>query len=57
MQLLKREVEKRGGVSAVAEALDVSTQAVYHWLNGKREPSDKLLNYLGLRKIEKLVRA
>lgn len=55
--ILKREIKKRGGATAVAKALGVTPCAVFFWQSGKRKPSDNLLNYLGLKKIEKLVRA
>jgi len=56
-ETLRREIKRKGGVKAVAEAIGVSTAAVYMWMNEQRQPSDTLLNYLGLRKVEKLVRA
>lgn len=54
---LKKEVVKRGGFTAVAKELGVTPCAVHFWVNGTRKPSDKFLNYLGLKRIEKLVRA
>ena len=54
---LKREVLKKGGVRAVARALGVTECAVYFWLNGTRKPSEQFLDYLGYKKVEKLVRA
>jgi hypothetical protein len=56
-EILKREIKKRGGATAVSKALGVSACAVFFWQSGKRRPSDKLLNYLGLKRVEKLVRA
>jgi len=56
-EILRKEINKRGGAKAVAEALQVTPAAVYLWMAGKREPSDNLLNYLGLRRITRLVRA
>jgi predicted transcriptional regulator len=55
-ELLRKEIQKRGGVSAVAAALQVSTAAVYYWLAGKREPPANLLDYLGLERRVRLVR-
>ena len=54
--IIKREIDKKGGVTAVAQALQVSTAAVYYWLNGKRRPSYKLLAYLGLEQKIRFVR-
>lgn len=56
-ETLKREIRRKGGVLAVAEALDVSTTAVYYWINGNRKPSTRLLEYLGLKRVERLVRS
>lgn len=55
-QTLKREVLRKGGVNAVAEALKVTPCAVYFWLNGTRKPSERLLSYLGLKRVERFVR-
>jgi transcriptional regulator with XRE-family HTH domain len=56
-ELLRREIRRKGGAAQVAKDLSVTPQAVYYWMNGKRTPSDELLAYLGLKKIERLVRA
>lgn len=56
-ELIRKEIKKRGGATAVAKALGVTPCAVFFWQSGKRKPSDNLLNYLGLKRVEKLVRA
>ena len=56
-EIIKREIKRKGGVKAVADALEVSTAAVYYWINGQRSASDKLLTYLGLERKERIVRA
>lgn len=53
---LKKEVQKRGGVNAVAAALGVTPCAVFFWLNGTRKPSQSFLRYLGFKRVEKFVR-
>lgn len=48
---IKEAVEKAGGVRSVAFAMRVSTQSIYNYLSGKREPSDEFLNHLGLERV------
>ena len=56
-EVLYREVQRKGGAKAVAAALEVSPAAIYYYISGDRVPSSKLLDYLGLKRVEKLVRA
>lgn len=55
-EIIKREIKRKGGVKAVADALEVSTAAIYYYLNGQREYSTKLLDYLGLERKQRIVR-
>jgi predicted transcriptional regulator len=48
LKLLRRGIVKVGGVAAVADQLKVSKAAVYMYLAGDRQPSDKLLELLNL---------
>lgn len=57
LDIIKREIERRGGAKEVAKQLGVSMALVYYWINGQREPSDNALKALGLVRITKLVRA
>lgn len=54
---ISRAVKKAGGVRVVADALRLSKAAIYMYINGDREPSDKFLEYIGLEKEVRYVRA
>ena len=56
-QLLKRELRRFESVEQAAERLGVTTAYIYMLLKGERRPSPKLLITLGLKRIERLVRA
>jgi len=50
MNILHKEIMKKGGARQVANELGVSRSAVYMWISGDRQPSEELLAYLNLRR-------
>ena len=55
--ILLREIKRKGGVKAVADALGVTPSAIYMWIHSRRDPSDELLKYLGLERRVRIVKA
>jgi transcriptional regulator with XRE-family HTH domain len=55
--MVERAIERLGTPSEAAEKLNVSKSLIYMILRGKRSPTDKLLNNLGLSRVELITRA
>ena len=49
VELLRKRIEKESQ-AVVAKEINVSPQFLYDVLRGNRQPSDKILTYLGLKR-------
>lgn len=54
---VQHAIERLGSVSEAAKRLKVSKSLLYMILRGDRSPSDKLLQDLGLARVELITRA